>query len=88
VVPTATDFRSSQALQRYPEPGRAVARPVLVIIGALGSFEGRPVVCLASAGVLFMTFIRKSGRTHTKLGKGSYDTGVPYGAGVGAVAAG
>jgi hypothetical protein len=89
VVPTATDFRSSQALQRYPEPGRAVARPVLVmIIGALGSFEGRPVMCLASAGVLFMTFIRKSGRTHTKLGKGSYDKGVPYGAGVGAVAAG
>src|SRR5919112_1228001 len=28
-----------------------------------------------------MTFIRKSERTHTKLGKGSYDTGAPYGAG-------
>jgi hypothetical protein len=52
VAPTATYFRSSQALQRYSEPGRAVTRPVLVIIGAFGSFEGQPVRCLAGVGFL------------------------------------
>src|SRR5919202_12444 len=47
MAPTVTDFRSSQAPQRCSEPGGAVARPVLVIIGAPGGFEGRPVRCLA-----------------------------------------
>ena len=87
MAPTAIDFRSSQALQRYSEPGRAVTRPVLVIIGAFGSFEGQPVRCLAGAGVPFMTFVRECGCTHTKLGKGSYEAGAPYGAGFAAVAA-
>jgi hypothetical protein len=88
MAPTATDFRSSQALQRYSEPGGAVARPVLVIIGARGSFEGRPVKCLAGAGVPFMTFVRKSGRSYSNLEKGSYDAGAPYGVGIATVAAG
>jgi hypothetical protein len=88
MAPTATDFRSSQAPQRCSEPGGAVARPVLVIIGAPGGFEGRPVRCLAGAGVPFMTFVRELGRIHTKLGKGSYDTGAPYGVGFATVAAG
>jgi hypothetical protein len=64
VAPTATDFRSSRALQRYSEPGGAVARSVLMIIAAPGSFEGRPVMCLASADVVFMTFRRTPGRPH------------------------
>ena len=85
---TVADFRSSQALRRYSEPGGAVARPVLVLIGAPGSFEGRPVKCLAGAGVPFMTFVRKSGRSHSNVGKGSYDEGAPYGAGIAPVAAG
>jgi hypothetical protein len=58
VAHTATDFRSSRALQRYSEPGRVVARLVLMLSAAPGSFEGRPVMCLASADVLFMTFRR------------------------------
>src|SRR3712207_2275256 len=45
-------------------------------------------MCLVSADVPFMTFRRTSGSPHTKLGKGSYDTGTPYGAGFAAVAAG
>ena len=85
---TATDFCSSQALQRYSEPGRVVARFVLMIIAAPGSFEGRPVMCLVSADVPFMTFRRTPGSPHTKLGKGNYDTGVPYGVGLAIVAAG
>jgi hypothetical protein len=39
------------------------------------------------AGVHFVTFVRKSGRTHANLGKGSYDTGAPYNAGIATVAA-
>ena len=87
MAPTATDFRSSQALQRYSEPVGAVARPVLVIIGAPGSFEGRPVKRLAGAGVSLVTFVRKSGRTHSNVRKGGYDAGAPYGAGIATVAA-
>jgi hypothetical protein len=88
VATTATDFRPSRALQRYSKPGRAAARSVLMIIAARDSFEGRPVMCLASADVLFMTFRRTPGRPHTKLGKAIYDTGALYGAGFAAVAAG
>jgi hypothetical protein len=88
VARTATDFRSSQALQRYSEPGRIVARFVLIIIAAPGSFEGRPVICLVGAAVVFMTFRRTFGSPHTKLGKGSYDTGAPCGVGFATVAAG
>ena len=82
---TATDFRSSQAPQRCSEPVGAVARPVLVITG---DRQPREVAwrCLAGAGGPFMTFVRELGRTHTKLGKGSYDTGAPYGVGFAAVA--
>ena len=84
---TATDFRSSQAPQRCSEPDGAVARPVLVITG---DRQRREVAwrCLAGAGGPFMTFVRELGRTHAVLGKGSYDTGAPYGAGFAAVAAG
>jgi hypothetical protein len=88
VDPSATDFRSSQALQRYSEQGRVIARPVFVIIGAPGSFEGRSVMCLANVGVLLMTFRRTPGHPHTKLGKAIYDAGALYGAGFAAVAAG
>jgi hypothetical protein len=88
VAHTATDFRSSQALQRYSEPGGVVARSVLMIIAAPGSCEGRPVMCLASADVLCMTFRLMFGRPHTKLGKGTNDTGAPYGVGFATVAAG
>ena len=88
MAPTATDFRSSQALQRYPEPGGAIVRPELLIIGAPGSFEGRPVRCLAGAGVRLAPFVRKSGRTHSSVGKGSYDAGAPYRAAIAVVAAG
>ena len=56
MAPTATEYRSLRALQRYSEPGRAVARSVLMSIAAPGSFEGRPVMCFASADVTFMTF--------------------------------
>jgi hypothetical protein len=84
---TATDFRSSQAPQRCSEPDGAVARPVLVITG---DRQRREVAwrCLAGAGGPFMTFVRELGRTHTELGKGSYDTGAPYGVGFATVAAG
>ena len=84
---TATDFRSSQALQRCSEPVGAVARPVLVITG---DRQRRDVAwrCLAGAGGPFMTFVRELGRTYTKLGKGSHDTGAPYGVGFATVAAG
>lgn len=34
-----------------------------------------------------MTFVRKSGRTHINVGKGRYDSGAPYGAGIATVAA-
>ena len=88
MAPTVTDFRSSQALQRCSEPAESVARLVLVIIGAPGGFEGRPVRRLAIAGVLVVTFVRKSRRTHSNVGKGSYDAGAPYGAGIADVAAG
>ena len=88
MVATATDFRSSQAPQRCSEPVGFVARPMLVIIGAFGRFEGRPVRCLAGADVPFVTFVRESGRTHSDLGKGSYEAGTLYGAGVAAFAAG
>ena len=84
---TATDFRSSQAPQRCSEPDGAVAWPMLEITG---DRQRREVAwrCLAGAGGPFMTFVRELGRTHTKLGKGSYDTGAPYGVGFAAVAAG
>ena len=58
---TATGFRPSQAPQRRTEPVGYVARPMLVIIGAPGNFEGRPVRCLAGAGVTFVAFVRESG---------------------------
>jgi hypothetical protein len=88
MAPTATDFRSLQAPQRCSEPVGAVARLVLVIIGAPGSFEGRPVRCLAAADCPLVTFVHEFGRTYSKLGKERYDTGEPYGAGVAAFAAG
>jgi hypothetical protein len=88
VAHTATDFRSSRALQRYSEPGRVVARLVVMLSAAPGSFEGRPARCPGRADVLFMTFRHTSGCPHTRLGKGSYDTGTHYGAGFAAVAAG
>ena len=65
---TATDSRSLQALQRYSEPGRVVARLVLMIIAAPDSFEGRPVMCLASTGVLSTTCRLTSGRPHQARG--------------------
>ena len=70
MAPTATDFRSSQALQRRSEPIGSVARPMLVILLAPGSFEGRPVRWFAGAGVPSVTLVRKSGHTHANLGKG------------------
>jgi hypothetical protein len=84
---TAAD-RSSQTPQRCSEPVGSVARPMLVTIEAPGSFEGRPVRCFAGAGIRSVTLVRKSGRTHSNLGKGSYDAGAPYSAGFAAVAAG
>jgi hypothetical protein len=87
VSATATDFRSSQPSQRRSEPIGYVARPMLVIIVAPGSFEGRPVRCFAGAGVPLVTLVRKSGHTHANLGKGSYDAGAPYNAGIATVAA-
>src|SRR3712207_5976096 len=54
MAPTAADFRSSLAPQRCSGPVGAVARPVLVIIGAPGSFEGQLARCLAGAGVAFV----------------------------------
>jgi hypothetical protein len=88
MAPTATDFRSSQALQRRSEPIGSVARPMLVTIVAPGSFEGRPVRCFAGAGVPSVTLVRKSGHTHANLGKGRYDARAPYSAGFAAAAAG
>jgi hypothetical protein len=85
---SAADFHSSQVSQQCFELASSVARPILVIIGAPGSFEGRSVRCFAGAGVPFVTFARESGRTHTKLGKGRYGTGAPYSAGIATVAAG
>ena len=85
---TATDFRSSQPSQRRSEPIGSVARSMLVIIVALGSFEGRPVRYFAGAGVPLVTLVRKSGHTHANLGKGRYDAGAPYSADIAAVAAG
>ena len=88
MAPTATDFRSLQAPQRCSERVGSVVRPMLVSIGAPGSYEGRPVGCLAAAGCPLVRFVRELGRTHSKLGKERYDTGEPYGAGVAAFAAG
>ena len=85
---TATDFRSSQPSQRRSELVRSVARPMLVIIVAPGSFEGRTVRCFAGAGIPLATLVRKSGRTHFNVGKGRYDAGAPYSAAIAAVAAG
>ena len=70
---TATDFRSLQAPQRCSKPVGSVVRPMLVIIGAPGSFEGRPVRCLASAVVPGRSFrdVRMRGRAHPlQRGKG------------------
>jgi hypothetical protein len=55
-----------------------------------GSFERRPVRCIAGAGVPFVTvtFVRKYERSHANLGKGKYDTRAPYNASIAAVAAG
>jgi hypothetical protein len=80
--------RSSLAPQRCSEPVVSVARPMLVTIETPGSLEGRPVRCFARAGIPSVTLVRKSGRTHAYLGKGSYDAGAPYSAGFAAVAAG
>ena len=87
MVATVADFRSSQAPQRCSEPDGAVARLVLVITG---DRQRREVAwrCFAGAGGPFMTFVRELGGIHTKLGKGSYDTGAPYGVDIAAVAAG
>jgi hypothetical protein len=84
---TVTD-RSSLRSLRCSEPVGSVARPMLVTIEACGCLEGRPVRCLAGAGVSFMMFVRKSGRTHSNVGKDSYDAGAPYGAGIATIAAG
>ena len=84
---TVADFRSSQAPQRCSEPDGAVARPVLMITGDR-QLRGAACKVPRGASVPFMTFVRKPGRTHPNLEKGSYDTGAPYGAGVAAVAAG
>ena len=80
--------RSSLALQRCSEPVVSVARPMLVTIGAPGSFEGRPVRCFAGAGIPSVKLVPKYGRTHANLGRGSYDAGAPYSAGFAAAAAG
>jgi hypothetical protein len=63
---TATDFRSSQAPQRCSKPVGSVVRPMLVIIGVPGSFEWRPVRCLAGAVVPGRSFrnVRMRGRAH------------------------
>jgi hypothetical protein len=84
---TLADFRSSQAPQRCSEPDGAVAWPMLEITG---DRQRREVAwrCLAGAGGPFMTFVRELGRTHSNVGKDSYDTGAPYGGGFAAVAAG
>ncbi len=65
----ATDFRSLQAPQRYSEPGSVVARLVLVITAAPDSFEGRPVMRLASTGVLSTTCRLTSRRSHQARGE-------------------
>ena len=80
--------RSSLAPQRCSEPVVSVTRPMLVTLETPGSLEGRPVRCFARAGIPSVTLVRKSGRTHAYLGKGSYDAGAPYSAGFAAVAAG
>ena len=41
---------------------------------------------LAGAGGPFVTFVRELERTQSNVGKGSYDTGAPYGVGFAAVA--
>src|ERR671916_275765 len=43
LAPAAPDLRPSQAPQRCSEPVGACVRPMPVIIGASGSFEGRTV---------------------------------------------
>jgi hypothetical protein len=80
--------RSSLAPQRCSEPVVSVARPMLVTIGAPGSFEGRPVRYFARAGIPSVMLVRKYGRTHANLGRGSYDAGAQYSAGFAAAAAG
>ena len=71
---TATDVYSSQAPQRCSEPVGSIARPMLVIIVAPGSFERRPVRRLTDAGVPLVEFrdvlARESERTHSKFRKG------------------
>ena len=51
MVATAGGFRSSQAPQGCSEPVGSVVRPMLMIIGAPGSFEEQLVRRLAGAGV-------------------------------------
>jgi hypothetical protein len=43
---------------------------------------------LEDASLLFVTFAHESGLIHSKLGRGTYEAGVPYGAGIAAAAAG
>jgi len=91
MAPTASDCRSSQAPQRCSETVGSVVRPMLVIIGAPGSFEGRPMKASrvrSFPSVPFVKFVYEAGHTHSNLGKGSYDAGAPYSVGVAAVAAG
>ncbi len=73
IAPAASDFRPSQAPQLCSEPVGSFVRPMPVIIGAPGGFEGRPVRCLAGAvdpGVPFVTFVCEAGRIHLRCGKG------------------
>ena len=63
IAPAAPDFRSSQAPQQCSEPAGSFVRPMPVIIGAPGSFEGR-TVRRAGAVVpgLFFRNVRMRGR--------------------------